>query len=145
MYHSASQHRKKSFRAFIIVAVLPLVVAALSSPLGSAAKIPGAAKSDALRQQVITSSDGVWRSMDQKEISEQARPGAPRAYRTLNLDRVRLAKILAAAPLEFSDGAKHDQVELTLPLADGAFQNFLVVESPIMEPVLAAKYPAIRT
>ena len=144
MYHSSSQHRRKSFRVLIVVAVLLLMVAALSRPLGSAAKIPAATKSDAPRQQAITSKDGVWRSIDQKDISDQARPGAPRAYRTLSLDRVRLARILAAAPLEFSK-AKTNQVELTLPLADGAYQSFRVVESPIMKPALAAKYPDIRT
>lgn len=66
----------------------------------------------------------------------------PQTYRTLRADLPALESLLAAAPLERSGGLP---VLLSLPFPDGTFQTFEVVESPVMAPVLAAKYPEIRS
>jgi hypothetical protein len=59
---------------------------------------------------------------------------------TLNVGALQTA--LAAAPLETQTGAP---VVLTLPLPDGSTARFAVRESPVMEPALAARFPAIKT
>lgn len=95
-------------------------------------------------QQSTGSADGLWRNVKETEIATNGlRAAGPKAYRTLTLSRAKLSATLAGAPLEFSNDTQ--PALLTLPLADGSFQTFRVVESPIMEPALAAKFPEIKT
>jgi Metallo-peptidase family M12/Calx-beta domain len=90
------------------------------------------------------STDGLWRENDLRtQIAAQA--NGIRAYRTLSLNRSLLTEMLARAPLEFTATARVNALEITLPLPDGSFRNFRVVESPIMAPELAARFPEIRT
>lgn len=58
------------------------------------------------------------------------------------LNRKEQQAVLASAPLENSQRAAP---VVMLPRPDGGLEAFSVVESPIMEPELAAKYPQIRT
>ena len=68
----------------------------------------------------------------------------PDRYRALTLDRDELAAALARVPLEGSPAAAI-RAEIDLPLPDGSFGRFAIVESPIMAPELQALYPEIRT
>ena len=68
----------------------------------------------------------------------------PDRYRALSLDRAGLGVLLARVPLEGSRTAAF-RAEIELPLPDGSFGRFAVVESPIMAPELQARYPEIRT
>ena len=69
----------------------------------------------------------------------------PQRYRTLTLDSDGLLALLQSAPAEGSEAAGQSSVILTLPLPDGAWARFRLVESPIMAPELAARFPEIRT
>ncbi len=69
----------------------------------------------------------------------------PDRFRALNLDKLSLAAMAATAPLEFSTAARQRPLVLTLPDPAGNFQRFNIVDSPVMEPALAAKHPNIRT
>jgi hypothetical protein len=96
-------------------------------------------------EQSTDSADGVWRNVKESEIGiTGGRAAGPKTYRTLTLSRAKLTTILAGAPLEFSNKDVQPAL-LTLPSADGTFQSFRVVESPIMEPALAARFPEIKT
>lgn len=98
-----------------------------------------------VQAQTTDSLDGVWKDVKESEIAtEVQRAASPKAYRTLALNRAKLSSILAGAPLEFSKN-ELQPVVMTLPSADGTFQTFRVVESPIMEPALAARFPEIKT
>jgi hypothetical protein len=102
------------------------------------------AHSSNISEQSSASRDGVWTSVKESEIATNGqRAAGPKAYRTLTLSRAKLSAILAGAPLEFSSNEQPKL--LTLPSADGTFQTFRVVESPIMEPSLAARFPEIKT
>jgi Metallo-peptidase family M12/Calx-beta domain/Domain of unknown function (DUF4214) len=90
------------------------------------------------------SAEGVW------QFGEEGGPQAPngqqtplRAFRRLQLNRAELAKVLQQAPLEVL--ANQQRPTLSLPMPDGTFQRFAIVESPIMAPELAARYPEIKT
>jgi hypothetical protein len=90
--------------------------------------------------------DSLWQETEEKAVKNGLNlTSGPRTYRKLRLNRATLEKILARTPLEFSEDARARQAELSLPLADGSYQNFRVVESSIMEPALAARFPEIKT
>ena len=65
--------------------------------------------------------------------------------RTVTLDRASLGGLLQGAPAEFSAAARQTPLVMVLPDPAGGFQRFSVVDSPIMEPGLAAKHPHIKT
>ncbi|HSE19981.1 MAG TPA: zinc-dependent metalloprotease family protein [Pyrinomonadaceae bacterium] len=88
-------------------------------------------------------SDALWRDVHQ-EKRETA--GRPKKYRSLNLDTIHLQSLLQRAPREFTAAAKGPDVPIiSLPMPDGSMQRFKILDSPIMEEGLAARYPQIRT
>lgn len=93
------------------------------------------------------SPDAVWHEVPDTAIprTPRGREIVPQRYRAFGLDRARLAALLAAAPPERALPPGRSPLELTLPLPDGRYAAFRIVESPVMEPALAAKYPGIRT
>ncbi len=90
---------------------------------------------------------GTWTDRAEDEIPLVGqRIIVPFAYRTLALDRGALDAALSLAPLEArSQLTGIEGARLTLPRPDGGWDTFHVVESPIMAPELAAKFPEIRT
>src|SRR5437660_1006283 len=64
---------------------------------------------------------------------------------TFRLNREALAQMLAQAPMEFTEAARNSPIVMSLPMPDGQFARFSVVESPIMAPELAKKFPNIKT
>ena len=94
-----------------------------------------------------TSPETLWRQTDK---AEQAKGGAepwvrPTAYRLFTLDQTGLADAIAGAPPEFGGVAGAAPAVIALPMPDGSIARFSFVESPIMAPELAAKYPEIKT
>ncbi|MEM9822604.1 MAG: reprolysin-like metallopeptidase, partial [Bacteroidota bacterium] len=69
----------------------------------------------------------------------------PKVYQTVALNMSTLQDILSEAPLRFSTEAQQQNVLLTLPMPDGSFSSFQIVEAPVMQAGLAAKYPQIRS
>lgn len=93
------------------------------------------------------SPDRVWNDVAETAIARTAQTPRtlPLAFRTLALDAAALDAVLAQAPRERDVAAANSTVRLSLPLADGRYGEFRIVESPVMEPALAAKFPQIRT
>jgi uncharacterized repeat protein (TIGR01451 family) len=60
-------------------------------------------------------------------------------------DTAAIEQALASCPLEFTAAARQRPVIVSLPMSAGGFRRYAVVESPVMEPELAAKYPRLRT
>ncbi len=69
----------------------------------------------------------------------------PRRFNAQRLDRPGLSSRMAAAPREFTPAADQAPLVVSLPTPDGGFERFAMVESPIMEPSLAAKHGEIKT
>jgi hypothetical protein len=56
-----------------------------------------------------------------------------------------MTQLLNTAPLEFTARNLHAPLVIRLPTPDGGFERFSVVESPIIDPHLAARIPHMRT
>ena len=95
----------------------------------------------------VDSAHGVWVAQSEASISRTAaqRQIVPNSYRTLRLNRGALDALLAQVPLERDVPVQGSASTLSLPLPDGSYGEFRIVESPIMEPALAARFPEIRT
>jgi hypothetical protein len=94
------------------------------------------ARSD-LKSSARDATENPWQEIAESNIPNQKdRVGRPRAYRVFRL------AALSSAPLEFTAAAPGT---ISLPLADGSFSSFYIVESPIMEPALAKRFPEIKT
>ncbi|MCU0344921.1 MAG: M12 family metallo-peptidase, partial [Ignavibacterium sp.] len=91
-------------------------------------------------------SQNLWQEVDEAQIVLVGeRYIIPQAYRTLKLDFEGIRNLLSEAPMEFNDNTRSDLFILHLPMPDGSMQRFSIVESPIMAPELASKYPDIKT
>ncbi len=93
------------------------------------------------------SSDGLWARVDEGEIPLRGSPFSgfrPDAHRVFRLDRRLFDELLSQAPLRFAQAAQTERVVITIPMPDGTFPAFEVVEDPIMEPALAEKFPEMK-
>src|SRR6476659_2189805 len=79
------------------------------------------------------SPDGIWDDVSEAAIPSGRRFVVPATYRTLQLEMASLRANRARAPMEFTAAARNSPLEMSLPLPDGRFVQFSVVESPIME------------
>jgi Metallo-peptidase family M12B Reprolysin-like len=78
-------------------------------------------------------------------VSRGPRSGVPDVGRTLRLNFSGLAATLGRAPQEREVAARDSGFELELPSANGGFSRFSIVETPLMEAPLAARYPMLKT
>jgi hypothetical protein len=101
-----------------------------------------AAASSALAQEARSISG--WSRTVLPEASRAAlREDMPRSYTAHTLDFEALRDALAQAPME--DNARAAALTMDVPMPDGSYSRFAVVESPVMAPELQAQYPEIRS
>lgn len=74
--------------------------------------------------------------------SGKVRDYLPESYQVFHLDLSTLENYLDKAPMEFTGGKP---LTIQLPLPDGSLAELVSVESPVMKPEMAVKYPTIRT
>src|SRR5262245_32166950 len=142
------QNRIREFRIALLLAGILSLIAAGHPRLTSADRNhPRLSLANAPSGQRSSLTDDMWRDVSESLIPEANREQrfAVKQYRTLSLDRSALQHILAAAPLEFTEAARAQNVLLPLPFPDGTFQQFRIELSPIMESGLADRYPQIKT
>ena len=97
--------------------------------------------------QAETSWDGAWRLVAQPSAELlAAEPWVrPASYGVFRADMAVLTRELSGAPLEHTREAVEAPLLIAIPMPEGDYAAFEIVESPIMEPALAAKFPEIRT
>ncbi len=120
------------FRASFASAALAVLLSLSSAPVAA---------------QAGESAEGLWRWSEEAAIQRSSEPRriVPQSYRTATLDLDTLSSLLADIPHEDSIDVANSDREISLPRPDGSFERFRIVESPIMAPELAAKFPEIRT
>lgn len=136
--------------AILLALVLQAVPGALAAPPSGepATTCAPVAPLDKIAGAASGSGQNLWQPV--ADVPPPARAGAqpavnPVHFQSYTLDRRGMAVLLATAPNEQSDAAREQPLVLTLPNPCGQFERFAVLESPIMEPGLAAKHPDIRT
>lgn len=91
------------------------------------------------------SPDGLWQDVDQRLLLRSStvdRLPVAQSYRTVRLDVAAFQSLISTAPPEFKASTG---LALTLPMPDGRFEKFEIVESSILAPALAAQFPGIKT
>lgn len=89
------------------------------------------------------SPDGVWTELDPLSSPVyQTRSEMPSEYGAFEINTTALNSVLSDAPMEFT---RDEGVVLTLPMPDGGFAKFSIVESPILSSKLQLSYPEIKT
>ena len=68
----------------------------------------------------------------------------PSVYRTVGIDVAAICQVLDAAPHEKDASARNSSAIIELPMPDGTMELFSFVNSPVMAPELAEKYPEIQ-
>ncbi len=69
----------------------------------------------------------------------------PEAYKTVSLDKRGIENFLKGLPFETRLSNRAAAPVIELPMPDGTTAKFKVWESPVMEPLLAAQFPNIKT
>ncbi|MEK6643968.1 MAG: zinc-dependent metalloprotease family protein [Planctomycetota bacterium] len=93
-------------------------------------------------------SRNAWAQLEEVPASRVAEEAwvRPEKFHALLLDRQQIMDVLRLAPLESNVGdAKNSDFVMSIPMPDGSFARFRVVESPIMAPELAAQFPTFHT
>ena len=101
------------------------------------------------------SPDGIWEeislptgTMQAKALSAKEPWIKPDKFRLFSLNEQSLNTILGQAPVQVYTPSSRSllaSVQMTLPMPDGSFAAVTFVDSPVMAPALAAKFPEIKT
>jgi len=96
----------------------------------------------------VTDASNYWSATTFKsnQLTERKTP-LPEKYKSFQLDFNSIKSAFAKAPLE-QLGISRNTIKgalILLPLPDGTFSTFEVVESPVMQEPLASTYPFIKT
>lgn len=81
----------------------------------------------------------------QKNDWRQTPEYLPKAFRSHSLAFGEMVNYLRQAPMKLTAAAKNAPLLVELPMPDGTMAAFEVWESPVMEPGLAERFPAIKS
>jgi Metallo-peptidase family M12B Reprolysin-like len=88
----------------------------------------------------------LWTDIDSSRVALRGeRQIKPDKGRTVALNYAGMTQLLEGAPREQDVAAPDSAFEIELPMPEGGFARYRVVESPVMAPELAARYPMIKT
>ncbi len=90
--------------------------------------------------QIVFAQTKMWQSIENEPTTFGLKQINPQKYKVLKLDVTSIKSFLSKTPLEFTAAAKSVSSVLELPMPDGSFEEFVVVESPMMEAELAQKF-----
>ena len=92
------------------------------------------------------SEDGLWTLLPTKQMEGEKvrRNSFPNEYHLFQMDLNVLKSKLVNAPVLFSN-TNQSPLVIEFPNSEGKFEKFTVYESSIMDPILEAKFPMIKT
>lgn len=88
----------------------------------------------------------LWKPVNESSIPVTGnRYISAKAYSTMQLNLDKMKTILLGAPINDLSNLKNSNFQLEIPFPDGSIQSFIISETPMMEPALAAMFPEIKT
>ncbi|MBK8284807.1 MAG: hypothetical protein IPK97_07890 [Ahniella sp.] len=94
----------------------------------------------------VSARESLWQDVQGSEIAARGeRWVQPAEARNVALDVGALQAFLGEIPGEGSVAIRQSPAVLSLPMPNGEYARFALVQSSVMEPALAAKFPEIRT
>lgn len=95
----------------------------------------------------LTAQETYWSPVNESALDYNPFSGniKPASYRLFKLNEVMMKSKLATAPSERSVSPSKSDFVITLPVSDGKLEQFRIVDAPVMDAQLAAKYPGIRS
>ncbi len=88
----------------------------------------------------------LWQSASENTFGKEGtRYIFPEKYSTITMDVNAVKQHLLTAPSSTALRAANSPVVISLPMPDGSAQQFKIVETHVMHPDLAARYPMIKT
>ncbi|MFO1322641.1 MAG: M12 family metallo-peptidase [Burkholderiales bacterium] len=95
---------------------------------------------------LMAASGGLWRDVAEGDFQVAGeRLTVPQRYRVVALNPQALQQQFFPAAMEGTEAARANPVVVSLPMPDGDVGRFEIVETAVMAPELAAKFPEIRT
>ncbi|MBK9636631.1 MAG: hypothetical protein IPO63_01965 [Bacteroidetes bacterium] len=87
-----------------------------------------------------------WQTIPKSSlINLNSRYALPEKFVTLQCNTNLIRQQLSVAPMEFTSGALNSTVTFKIHMPDGNILSFKMVESMVMDPVLATQFPSIKT
>ncbi len=87
----------------------------------------------------------LWRDNPEQPATTAAYKAQLRTYRAIDVQMPALRAALLAAPAENGAGVRTSTVVIALPTPTGGTERFRISQVTVMHPLLAAKYPSIKT
>jgi hypothetical protein len=94
---------------------------------------------------LVFSQTKTWQRLYNEPLTSGTRYIVPQKYLIYKLDISSIKAVLNKTPMEFTAAANSSNTTLELPMPDGSLEQFVIVESPIMEASLAKQFPEIKT
>jgi Metallo-peptidase family M12/Secretion system C-terminal sorting domain len=92
------------------------------------------------------SNQSFWVPIQEYKIQKTGvRDIVPNKYKTYHLDVTSLKNKLLQAPNDAFVSAKNSTIIVSLPMPNGIYERFTIVEAPVMDELLQSSYPNIRT
>ncbi len=148
MLRSTRRRGRLSARLTSLATASIMVVALAAPPALTAAPASSATAHSASPAAPADHGKAAWKQVKGKPADKHAGHKAavkPEKATTYSLDRASMKSLLAGAPREKSQRGKVAGLTVSLPAPDGEFQRFTLVNSPVMEPGLAARHLDIKT
>lgn len=96
---------------------------------------------------LLTAQENFWTRITESQVSKDLFTGRykPSAYQLFQLNELSFNTEMRTAPSERTVSTTNSGFIISIPNAEGQTERFRVVDAPIMDPALAAKYPEIKS
>ncbi len=95
-------------------------------------------------QQIAISPDRLWEQVDPQGVLIDKLKLSPRVFESFEFDVAALTAVLRMVRSESAQGGRKPVI-IALPVPSGSYSRFKVVESQVIEPKLAERYPWLKS